>query len=429
MLTKTYCSFSDILRRQKCLGPGVHSVPTSRDRHALSKASDVPVSRDTIKMKQTKRTDEINRRKSLNCDGGWQQRYSDLHKRILNGTAEPKFLIYNCEVRGCGGYGNRLFGLISLLYLAVLTDRAFLINWQRPKPLETYLQPRNIQWNFDIGYKEKLNTSFFWWSSGGKRNKPGTKWFVLSERDKLVDWFERIDFSRAFDKPAVVITSIWNTMDLIERNRLLRQRVRQLGIVPLLRGNTGYWGMGCGFEYLFKKTGLLERKLEHSRNALQLGQEHFVIGLHIRTGDRSSFDAEQFDKETNRYLKCFLANAERVGQYYQNAQLISSNISWFLATDNIKLKAFVMKHMKKYHTLPLKPRHIAREARRHGTLNDDGLLDVFADHFMLSTCNFLLLSARSTFGSSAAGVGMLNREEFAYATKCSLLAHSHSGTH
>ena len=80
------------------------------------------------------------------CGSAWQQRYAALHADIVAGRRPPKFLVYRCAnrhagpgrtsaFRGCGGLGNRLRGLASAFVLALLTDRAFLIDWESPDSL------------------------------------------------------------------------------------------------------------------------------------------------------------------------------------------------------------------------------------------------------------------------------------------------------
>ena len=75
------------------------------------------------------------------CGKGWQSRYQALFQDIINNKREEKFLVYCCDWTnsGCAGYGDRVRAVISLFYLAILTDRAFLIHWKTLKPLERFL--------------------------------------------------------------------------------------------------------------------------------------------------------------------------------------------------------------------------------------------------------------------------------------------------
>ena len=47
----------------------------------------------------------------------------------------------------CGGLGDRFNGVVSGLVLAMLTGRAFAIDWASPCPLEDHLPTHLIRWN------------------------------------------------------------------------------------------------------------------------------------------------------------------------------------------------------------------------------------------------------------------------------------------
>lgn len=61
------------------------------------------------------------------CGRHWQRRYQELHADIVSGRKKPAYLVYSCPWKNnsCCGYGNRVYALVSIFYLAVLTNRAF----------------------------------------------------------------------------------------------------------------------------------------------------------------------------------------------------------------------------------------------------------------------------------------------------------------
>jgi len=76
--------------------------------------------------------------------------YSNYHARgleFMRSGGEVKLLVYDCHDSNCGGAGNRLAGMISAFYVAVATNRIFLVNHTSPFPLEDTLVPQTIQWN------------------------------------------------------------------------------------------------------------------------------------------------------------------------------------------------------------------------------------------------------------------------------------------
>ena len=59
-----------------------------------------------------------------------------------------KYVVYHCDrdQSFCGGMGDRLFAMSSLLYYAIATRRVFFIVHDRPFPLEDTFVPRLIDW-------------------------------------------------------------------------------------------------------------------------------------------------------------------------------------------------------------------------------------------------------------------------------------------
>ena len=109
------------------------------------------------------------------CGTGWQENYRKLHEEILSKRREEKYLVYLCPGtrQGCCGYGNRRRAVVSLFYLSILTDRAFLIDWRAPEPIENHLLPRTIQWNYSepIDLCTGLPIRKHYWGTTGQSRK------------------------------------------------------------------------------------------------------------------------------------------------------------------------------------------------------------------------------------------------------------------
>lgn len=58
-------------------------------------------------------------------------------------------LQYRCKAM-CGGTGDRISGIVQAFFMALCTDRLFLLDWNQPVPLQDYLQPKWILWNTSI---------------------------------------------------------------------------------------------------------------------------------------------------------------------------------------------------------------------------------------------------------------------------------------
>ncbi|CAO3589188.1 unnamed protein product [Absidia cylindrospora] len=109
-----------------------------------------------------------------NC-GNWQQDFSRLQQHRLQQLDQlkswgglknksiskddiPPFVSYVCQEdpkhRGshsCGGLADRMSGMISTFFFALLTNRGYLMNWQKgdPTPLESVFEKPVINWSFN----------------------------------------------------------------------------------------------------------------------------------------------------------------------------------------------------------------------------------------------------------------------------------------
>jgi FkbM family methyltransferase len=96
--------------------------------------------------------DSAFRRRPFVFPHAWQP-WLALHEHELSDVRrQPRLVVYACcqslQDAGCGGVGDRLTGISNAFYVAMLTGRAFAINWGTPMPLEDYLQRNIVNWYF-----------------------------------------------------------------------------------------------------------------------------------------------------------------------------------------------------------------------------------------------------------------------------------------
>ena len=136
------------------------------------------------------------------CGTGWQENYRKLHANILSKHLEKKYLVYLCPGtrQGCCGYGNRLRAVVSLFYLSVLTDRAFLIDWRAPEPIENYLKPRYIQWNYTepLDVCTGLQIRKHYWGSTKTDIREAEGW-IIQDSSHFKKWLTTTDLKEYFD--------------------------------------------------------------------------------------------------------------------------------------------------------------------------------------------------------------------------------------
>jgi len=433
--------------------------------------------------------DSWNRKKTLEiCGTGWQEKYRKLHADILSKRSEEKYLVYLCPGtrQGCCGYGNRLRAVVSLFYLSLLTDRAFLIDWRAPEPIENYLTPRNIQWNYSepIDVCTGLQIRKHYWGTTKTDIREAEGW-IIQDSSHFKKWLTTTDLEKYFDWPVEEITTIWYFAEGgIMLNPYLLKRAKELGIKPLISNTPKYNLIGCAFDFLFSKSDAVASRLEEMRKQLQFDAGP-VIGIHIRTGD-DQFDYFASDNERtwnskniSQLLK-FLECARKVEKkLLVNGTENTSNIRWFVSTDNTFVRKFVQEsYPQKVITSNLTIQHLdilfntsvlnftaecnytddsnttlvcynvemfnltaycinrtnnLLEAENNSSMNEtglftEGIIAMLVDHFLLAESDFLIL-CDSSFGSTAVGLSMRNTDSYTLADRgCVDLASAQKNT-
>lgn len=84
---------------------------------------------------------------------GWIQKHAALQREMAEGKRPKRFVVYRPDCGYCG-MCNRLNAILGHYLWAVLTDRAFVIDWRYPgkhgwKEGTHYLDPRAVNWTAD----------------------------------------------------------------------------------------------------------------------------------------------------------------------------------------------------------------------------------------------------------------------------------------
>ena len=349
------------------------------------------------------------------CGKEWQSKYQALHQDIINNKREAKFLVYSCPWtnKGCCGYGNRIYAMVSLFYLAILTDRAFVIHWKAPKPLESFLTPKNINWTFPIPLLESRK---HYWRTGGHINKVLDGW-LTKNTSAAINLVKNENFDVYFDKPVEIVASIlYFAEGAMQKNKYLMQRAQDMEISPSLPGSQRYAMIGCAFDFLFHTTPCLQNALQNTRKKLRKNNA-FVIGIHIRLGDKQfgRNNTRVSESEFPKYFWC----AKKVEQNLFNLSG-GKHTRWFLAADSLLVKDYARKHFAEKVVMgENKPEHLDIFKKGEKPPSDEGMMGALHDHFMLAECDFLVLS-ESSFSRTAVGVGMRSSKTYTFGENCSL---------
>ncbi|KAL3904059.1 MAG: hypothetical protein SGARI_005100, partial [Bacillariaceae sp.] len=94
----------------------------------------------------------------------WMKDYFDWHREIMIGLNETnvqnnKYIILRCtkNERKCGGVADRLKSLPFFIAAAARSKRVFMIRWDRPKKLEEFLLPNEVNWSVPDWMIDKID--------------------------------------------------------------------------------------------------------------------------------------------------------------------------------------------------------------------------------------------------------------------------------
>ena len=299
------------------------------------------------------------------CKNSWQDSYTKLHQHLIK--TNQKFLIYTCRF---GGWGNRVDKIMEYFNFALIAKRALLINCDQPSPLDDYLLPRNIKWNYKVNRRRQIS--------------------VRHEAKIFLDNITDPSDPKAFDQFLSYGAEYNPNLVGNSRRRWAGHPVKyDLSVWPNLRQM-----MGCNFYYLFKKSDMMQQRLDEWKEKLGF-YENIVIGIHIREGD-VVFDSENKDKRfrNEEDIEFSFICAEQIQEKIEK-RYNTDKVIWFLAADSVKRKAKVkQKYGSKVRFITGPVAHVIRPIKGK---KDSGHLSVFLDFFLLQEADYRLYTTPSTF--------------------------------
>ena len=84
------------------------------------------------------------------CGNGWLE-YADLHERIITGKDAQRYVYFRPD--RWRGYSNQLLGISSMFALALVTDRAFMIESSH---FTRMFYSTHIRWNASLSHDTKI---------------------------------------------------------------------------------------------------------------------------------------------------------------------------------------------------------------------------------------------------------------------------------
>jgi hypothetical protein len=292
-----------------------------------------------------------------------------------------KTMIYSCR-SFCGGWGDRLRGILSVYILSLLTNRHFMIDMNYPCEISKVLIPNFVNWTY-IKPKNLNNRTHLTINTMASWQK--------SYRQEISDTIKTKNFPEIWSSyDDIYISTNSDYMILGLRNNYLINKTRNLlGRIPISQGIMQTL-FSLLFELLFKPSVSVHNRVD---TILSVSYHRLLICLHIRIGKNP----------TNPYDHAFTARGDTTKamlNFTDNYLINKSSAIVFVTSDSGQAVSDVLHHYPNSSMTIVGPiLHIDRFDRRSSTVCD-GFIKVISDFYMLGECQISLLS-NSGFSSWA----------------------------
>lgn len=298
----------------------------------------------------------------------------DLENIIVENEERCKhvpLLVYDCSSSFCGGWGDRQKGMVTAFLLALLTKRHFVVQITKPCDIENFLEPALYNWKV---CKQYIN-------QGLQPNE------TLQQRGILRE-VARMDFETEWNKRIVIIHLNAYGMEKIKLHKYAKERV------GWLFDRTNPEIIRMILQALFKPRANLQNEINNFVNSkTENGQT--LVCTHIRIGQNPSIPRDS-KLPTNMF-----ANVSEIfsflKQYDDGAKYVI-----YIATDSDDVRQKAFETFANYVNVNRRIVHVDNFKNiQNETEICDGFNTVLFEHYLLSTCDRLIIT-RSNFGATAA---------------------------
>ena len=369
----------------------------------------------------------------------WFQRYADFHadavRRSQEGQCVPS-LIYVCD-KLCGGVGDRMSGIMSAFYLAVVLDRAFFIEYKSPFPLTHTLVPKTVRW--DHKHKSKRVCA----STGFKE----TEIFMVDSKVPSKD-LERIEALQRAGTPTIRLhINRYYVGIFLWSDPHQSTRTRSDGVAEYFKGKmTQYRSSQCGstlahdssaaHTFSFAFTNLFHFAPNVKRRALEMLQELRLqdnspfIAVHARIGGKMKrsnrvvgwIDPKRHDiEDVTKFFDCAEMKRQLLVEHTRDNAKDSltthvAPIVLFSDSDELKSSALVSaRGVRTVHSTNVF--HIDRSWSVFKRSMRKGNMDTFAELYVLSQAS-CIVGSNSTYSGLASSITFPPHPCFSYFDDC-----------
>lgn len=328
----------------------------------------------------------------------WYTEYINMHKKTVHklreGRTDVKLLVYDCNIiaKQCGGLGDRLGGISSLLYAAVVLGRAIVVDQRRPTPLNLTMVPgTDINWDIaELVPKVKSTISL------KLIDRYDTTQVAAMFREDLVNVsILRISLNRYYTGIALWSDKRCDTLPFIGSMFAIHAKHHQPNSM------TASDTFAFAFNALFRPSTTVKRRITELKTSPTMKNVHGnYVAIHARLGGengRSQASAGWSDPKRDD-----ISDVERFINCAQNKANARSDRHILVFSDSVEFKQASRSFSTRVVYTDALTFHIDR-SRSDAATTADGSVDTVAEFFILSNARCIIASY-STFSGAAASL-------------------------
>ena len=192
---------------------------------------------------------------------------------VKNAAIYTKYLVYECKkLKSCGGWADRLKGIMSVYALSLLVDRRFLIDIRSPCNFSQLFSPNQVDW--------RISSSSF--STTSKSKRVFNDCLNHFRPDKCLNALNSTSFSKS-ENEFLSLKANQDWLSYFSRNSNYHEKILNLGF-----NSTEHFQLHNVFykfyHRLFKLTPRLEEKYEKIKRDAQLTPHTQIYCAQVRIG-------------------------------------------------------------------------------------------------------------------------------------------------
>ena len=295
-----------------------------------------------------------------------------------------KYLVYSCD--HCGGWADRLKGILSSYVMAEILNRKFIIEFKQPCPLENIIDPNHVKWNERIVEKYNEDNSFK---------------IDFGYRIDLIKWLEKIDVLNLTDKKYLRLTGGIMFSDAFVKNEHVTARLRELDYEPsklYLPNHLHRW-----YTELFKLPSQMKSNYDEFKKKVK-GAKLICAQVRVGSSTGGKSQDEHFMPRQNARLYWEFMRRE----FLEKQNMNRSEYKVFVTSDQEDVKVEAAKYFGADRVLynADSSYHFDRDFRQENDLRCKTLQKVLYDFQLMGLCDAIVVS-HSGFGL----FGAFNRKD------------------